>query len=179
MDQEARDEGSEESQRSGPDGEGRNLETHVAELEDALEHRQERIEELESRVVRLQADFQNYKKRAKARLEEAGERASEDLLKKFLNVRDDLERALDAEGDAESIREGIRITLDRFDHILESENVEPVDASAFDPERHEAIAQIPAPDLDEGDIVDVHRQGFERKGRVIRPARVTVAEKEE
>lgn len=160
-------------------GEERDLETYVEELEDALEHRKERIEELESRVRRLQADFQNYKKRAKRKREELEERAGEELLERFLRVRDDLERALDAEGDADSIKEGVRITLDRFDSILEGEEVEPVDTSEFDPERHEAVARIPAPDVDAGDIVEVHRQGFERGDRVIRPARVTVAEEDE
>jgi len=173
-------EGHDSSEETGEgQGEVEDLERLVEELEDALEHRKERIEELESKLRRSRADFQNYKKRAKERMEKTERRTREEVIESFLKVRDDVERALESDGDVESIKEGLEMTLDRFDSLMEREGVQKTDHSEFDPERHEAIASIEAPDLEGGEIVEVHRPGFESDERVIRPARVTVAEDEE
>lgn len=171
---ESSEKGKEAGEGTGESGEG--LEE---ELRDALEHRKERIEELEAKLKRCRADFQNYKKRTKKKMESAEQRAREEVIESFLKVRDDIERALKSEGDVESVEQGLEMTLDRFDSLMEKEGVRKTDHSEFDPERHEAIASIEAPDLEDGEIVEVHQPGFESEESVLRPARVTVAEDEE
>ncbi|MFP4175162.1 MAG: nucleotide exchange factor GrpE [Halobacteriales archaeon] len=155
-------------------------EERIEELKDELAEREERVNELESRVKRVQADFQNYKKRAEERREEIRERATEDLVDRILGVRDDLDRALEAdkEGDADidDLREGVELIRDELDDVLRDEGVERVETDEFDPERHEAMMRVASDEHDEGEIVDVYEPGYVMAGRVLRPAKVTVAE---
>ncbi len=150
-------------------------ETRVEELRDELEEREERVEELKSRVKRVQADFKNYKQRADEKVKRAAERATESVVKDFLGVRDDLERALDAEGNVEGVRQGVEMTLGTFDEVLSKHGVERVPVEEFDPEKHQAMMRVDSEDHDEGDIVDVYEPGYEMDGSVVRPAKVTVA----
>lgn len=151
----------------------------IEELRDELGEKDERIDELESRVKRVQADFQNYKKRAEKRREEIRERATEDLVEELLGVRDDLDRVLDAEGDADDLREGVELVADELDDLLRNEGVERVPTEEFDPERHEAMMRVESDEHQEGEIVDVYEPGYTMAGRVVRPAKVTVAEASE
>lgn len=146
-------------------------------LESELAGAHERADDFESRLKRKQADFQNYKKRQKERLEEEKQRATEDLVERLLDVRDNLERALDQDEDAD-IRGGVETTLDQFDQQLDRENVEqvqPAPGEETDPTRHEVLATVES-DEPEGTIADVHRPGYEMAGKVIRPAQVTVSD---
>jgi len=162
------------------------LESKEAELEDAreeterlrdeLEEREERIEELESRVKQVRADFENYKKRADEKRERAERRAKDDIVGDFLGVRDDLERALEAEGNSEDLREGVEMTLENLDEALDKHGINRVAVDDFDPGKHEAVARVESSEHEEGEIVDVYENGYERDGRVIREAKVTVAE---
>ena len=106
-------------------------EERVNQLRDELDEREEHVEELESRVKRVQADFKNYKKRAKKKREEVRERATEELVERLLGVRDDFDRALEADEeedtDAEDLREGVEMIRDKLDGILRDEGVERVD----------------------------------------------------
>jgi molecular chaperone GrpE len=137
----------------------------------------ERIEDLESRLRRKQADFQNYKKRQKERMEEERERATEDLVERLLDVRDNLARALDTDENAD-IRDGIESTLAQFDRELDRENVdriEPDSGDTVDPVRHEVLATVPSGEPADA-IADIHRPGYEMAGKVLRPAQVTVSD---
>lgn len=160
-----------------PEDGARSLEEYVGKLEDALAHREEKIDELESRVRHLMADFQNYKKRAKRRVEEAERRGREDVIESMLRVRDDLERALETGGDLGAVEGGLKMTLRRFDSLLDGEGVREIDVSGFDPEKHEVVALVERSDFEDDEIVEVHRAGFESEESVLRPARVTVARK--
>jgi molecular chaperone GrpE len=151
-------------------------EDRVEELEEELAEREERVEELESRVKRVQADFNNYKKRAEKRREEVRERATEDLVERLLDVRDDFERALEAEGEQKDLREGVEMILDELEGVLRDEGVERVDTEEFDPERHQAMMRVESEDHEEGEVVEVYEPGYRMAGRVVRPAKVTVAE---
>lgn len=149
-------------------------ETLVAELAE----REETIEDLESKLKRARADFQNYKKRAKQREAELKERATEDLVERLLDVRDNLARAVEQEGDEADIRNGVEATLASLDRILHDENVEAIEPTVgdeVDPDVHEVVTRVDA-DQPPGHIVDVYRPGYELAGKVIRPAQVTVAE---
>lgn len=149
-------------------------ETLVAELAD----REETIEELESKLKRARADFQNYKKRAKERETQLKERATEDLVERLLDVRDNLARAVEQEGDEADIRDGVEATLASLDRILHDENVEAIEPTVgdeVDPDVHEVVTRVDAVQPP-GHIVDVYRPGYKLAGKVIRPAQVTVAE---
>lgn len=155
----------------------RELRDELAEREEELEAREERIEELESKLKRARADFQNYKKRAKQREEDLRERATEDLVERLLDVRDNLVRAVE-QGDDVEVREGVEATLATFDRVLDAENVAAIEPDAggdVDPERHEVVHRTES-DQPEGAIVQVYRPGYEMAGRVLRPAQVTVSE---
>ncbi|MCX2818339.1 nucleotide exchange factor GrpE [Haladaptatus sp. F3-133] len=155
----------------------------IDELEGELAERQGRVDELESRVKRVQADFQNYKKRAEERREEVRERATEDLVERLLGVRDDIDRALEADeetdADGEDLREGVEIIRDELDDVLRDEGVERVETDEFDPEKHEAMMRVDSEEHEEGEVVDVYEQGYVMAGRVLRPAKVTVADGDE
>ncbi|MEF8781717.1 MAG: nucleotide exchange factor GrpE [Haloarculaceae archaeon] len=153
------------------------LRQRVAALEGQVESRAEEIDDLESRLARKQADFENYKKRQKERMAEEKQRATEDLVERLLDVRDNLERALEQGEDAE-IRGGVETTLKQFDEQLQRENVERIDPEVggdVDPQRHEALATI-ASAQPEGAIAEVHRPGYEMGGKVIRAAQVAVSD---
>ncbi len=153
------------------------LRGRVEALERQLDSREEEVEDLQSRLKRKQADFQNYKKRQKERLAEEKQRATEDLIERLLDVRDNLARALEHDETAD-IRGGVETTLRQFDEQLERENVErlePDPGGEVDPQRHEALATI-ASDQPEGTIAELHRPGYEMAGKVIRPAQVAVSD---
>ncbi|SDQ91459.1 nucleotide exchange factor GrpE [Natronobacterium texcoconense] len=157
------------------------LEAHrqaVDERDAQLEEYEEEIEDLKSRLKRKQADFQNYKKRAKKRQEQIKDRATEDLVERLVDVRDNLKRALEEEsGDADSLRDGVEMTLREFDRILEDENVTEIDpepGEEIDPQRHEVMMNVDS-DQPEGTIADVYTAGYEMGDKVIQNAQVTVS----
>ncbi len=152
------------------------LHLRVAALEGETAELQSEVENLESRLKRKQADFQNYKKRQEERLAEERERATEDLVTRLLEVRDNLQRAIDQDDDAD-IREGVESTLRLFDQELERENVEriePTTGEKPDPTRHEVLMRVES-DQPADTIERVHRPGYEMAGKVLRPAQVTVS----
>lgn len=153
------------------------LRDRVESLEADLERRSETVEELETKLKRKQADFQNFKKRQEKRREDEKRRATEDLVERLLDVRDNLSRALDQEEGAD-IRGGVETTLRQFDRVLDDENVESIEPTAgtdLDPVRHEALMRVES-DEEPGTVADVHRPGYEMAGKVLRPAQVTVAD---
>ncbi|WP_313695234.1 nucleotide exchange factor GrpE [Halorarum halobium] len=156
------------------------LESRVEEAEERASEAESRAEELESSLARTKADFQNYKKRAKKRQEREKERATEDLVGRLTEVRDNLVRALEQDGDAD-IRPGVESTLETFDRVLADENVEVLDpepGEEVDPERHEVMMRV-ASDHPAGTVADVYKPGYEMAGKVIEAAQVTVSEDEE
>lgn len=153
------------------------LRAEISNLETKLAETEERAEDLESRLARKQADFQNYKKRQKKRLQDEKERATEDFVERLLDVRDNLARALEQDEDAD-IRGGVESTLEQFDQQLERENVERIEpeiGGETDPRRHEVLATI-ASDQPEDTIAQVHRPGYLMGEKVLRPAQVAVSD---
>ncbi len=149
------------------------LRDQQAELEDA-------VSELESRLKRKQADFQNYKKRQEKRREDERARATESLVEQLVEVRDNLTRAIDQDDDAD-IREGVEATFRQLDEILTAEGVEPIEpepGTAVDPQRHEVLLRVDS-DQPPGTVAEVQRPGYEMAGKVLRPAQVTVADEAE
>ncbi|MEF8853674.1 MAG: nucleotide exchange factor GrpE [Haloarculaceae archaeon] len=157
------------------------LRTRVEGLEDQLEAREEELDDVTAKLKRKQADFQNYKKRMERRREQEKRRATEDLVERLVEVRDNLVRALDQDdADAEDITRGVETTLSQFDRVLADENVEVVDpepGEEVDPHTHEVLMRVES-DQPEGTVDDVHRPGYLMADKVIQTAQVTVSDGE-
>ena len=156
------------------------LRERAQEAEERTAEAEAEVEELESRLKRKQADFQNFKKRMERKQERQRKHATEDLVERLLDVRDNLVRALDQDEGAD-LRPGLEKTLDQFDRVLDAEEVRTIDPEPgedVDPERHEVLMRVDS-EQPEGTVGDVHRQGYEMADRVLRPAQVTVAESSE
>jgi molecular chaperone GrpE len=135
--------------------------------------RRERDEYLDT-LRRLKAEFENSRKRQEREHARLLQTASERLVRELLPVLDNLERALEAEGD---IREGVRATRDQLADVLGREGLLPVasDGQAFDPNVHEAVMGQPSEEHEEGTILQTFERGYVLNGKPIRPAKVVVA----
>ncbi len=157
------------------------LRTRVEGLEDQLEAREAELDDVTEKLKHKQADFQNYKKRMEKRREQEKRRATEDLVERLVDVRDNLVRALEQEAaDTDDIRSGIETTLSQFDRILTEENVDVVDpepGEEVDPHTHEVLMRVDS-DQPEGTVDDVHRPGYVMAEKVIQTAQVTVSDGE-
>ena len=153
------------------------LRERAAAAERELEAHADEIDDLESKLKRKQADFQNYKQRTQRQQEDLQERATEDLVERLLDVRDNLARALSQDDDAD-IRPGVESTLAEFDRVLGEENlatIEPEPGSEVDPQRHEVMMRVES-DHPEDTVAEVFRPGYEMGEKVLRPAQITVSE---
>jgi molecular chaperone GrpE len=125
---------------------------------------------------RIQADFENYRKRAAREAAVAGERAKSGLVRELLPIVDNLERALaSAEEGEQHLAEGVRLVHSELIAVLERNGVQPFDpvGERFDPSEHEALSV-----RDEGEsglVLDVVEKGYRSNGAILRPARVVVS----
>ena len=145
---------------------------------ETLTEAQEAVAELNERIVRLTADFDNFRKRAQREKDEARQFANQGLLEKLLPVLDNFEMALTAVKDADpSVRDGVQMILDQLMGVLKESGVEPVDAMGqpFDPNLHEALSQEETTEVEEGTVVQQVQRGYKLNDRLVRPARVVVA----
>jgi molecular chaperone GrpE len=135
------------------------------------------------RFLRERAEMENYKRRIERTYAEQSRRERKDLLLRFLNVLDNLERALSyqsasgGEADVEALITGLRLTEGQFRDLLTSAGVSEVPAvgEAFDPARHEAVATAETQEAEEGQIVEELQKGYLYGEELLRPARVKVA----
>ncbi len=137
----------------------------------------ERDEYLDS-LQRLKAEFDNYRKRAAREQESLMARASERLVTALLPVLDDLGRALEAAESHEEakLEEGVRLVQRALADALAREGLAEIEADGiFDPNIHEALLAQPS-DSPSGTVIDVVQKGYRLGDRVLRPARVVVAE---
>ncbi len=134
------------------------------------------------RLLRLQADFENFRKRAAREREETVHFGAQNLVKDLLSVVDNLDRALDhvrqsGGGDLESLLQGVELVRRELMGVFEKHHVTAVEAlgEAFDPSVHEAIAQAPDANVQPNTVIDVLQKGYQLRNRLVRPARVVVA----
>jgi molecular chaperone GrpE len=131
------------------------------------------------RLQRLAAEFDNYRKRAAREQEAIVTRAHERLVKELLPVLDDLERALQAADEHEEakLEDGVRLVHRALADVLRKEGVEEIATEgAFDPHVHEALLAQPGDGVESGDVLQVLQKGYRLGDKVVRPARVIVAE---
>jgi len=144
-----------------------------------VEQETEQAQEADDRLLRLAADFENYKKRAARERAEYVALANERLLKELLPILDDLERALNAaeEHEEAQLEEGVRLVHRSLASLLERQGVKEISTEGkFDPHVHEALLAQPSEEAAPGDVLDVIQKGYTLGDRVVRPARVIVAE---
>lgn len=158
----------------------KNLEEELSETKKLVQEKDNLCKEYMRHLVRLQADFDNYKKRQEKKQKEFIEFANERLINNLLSVIDNLERALDStknEKDTKAIREGINNTLKEFYNILKKEGVVPMESIGhrFDPYKHEAVMKIETDKYLEDTVAEEFKKGYYIKSKVLRPAIVKVA----
>ena len=136
------------------------------------------------RLARLQADWENYRRRTERERAAECERACEGLVKNLLPVIDDLERAVAhasgaAEGDevAKQLVDGVSAVHTKMVDVLVKQGVEVIDPAgeAFDPLSHQAVGRVENPKVFDETVADVYQKGYRMGGKVVRPAMVTVA----
>ena len=135
-------------------------------------------DELVDRLQRLQAEFENYRKRAARDQHALVARAHERLVKELLPVLDDLGRALEAAEQHEeaALEDGVRLVHKQLVDVLAKEGLTEIETDgAFDPHVHEALLAQPS-DAEAGTVLEVLQKGYRLGDHVLRPARVTIAE---
>ena len=145
-------------------------------------------QEFQEQMLRSQAEMQNVRRRAEIDVEKAHKFALEKFVKELLPVADSLEKAVESTEAQEdvgnkqvaSIREGVEMTLNLLMNSLRKFNVEQLDpvGEPFDPQKHEALSMVPAPDSEPNSVVAVVQKGYTLNERVVRPAMVMVAKAE-
>jgi molecular chaperone GrpE len=129
---------------------------------------------------RLQADFENYRKRTLREQTARTASASQALVARLLPVLDNFERAVSAaeqSRDFDGMLKGVEMVLGALRQVLEGEGLVKIEAEGkpFDPERHEAVIAVEQEDSEPGMVVEIVRAGYELGGKVLRPAMVKVA----
>ncbi len=168
----------ERRERKGDDSAADAADIEVVTEKEAGGEEQEDAGPAREHLLRLAADFENFRKRSMREMQEARKFGSEKIFCGLLPVIDNLDRALAAsEGDDSPIVQGLNMVIKQFASVLESFGVEGFDSlgQPFDPERHEAVGQAPGTDAPPGTIVEELLKGYHFHGRLLRPAQVLVA----
>jgi len=150
----------------------------LAELESQLAEAQSQVAEYKDGWQRAVAEFQNYRRRVEADKAETYQTAVGSIIKRYLPVLDDMERALQARPADLAWAEGVELICRKLQSILEAEGLKRIEAEGqkFDPNIHEAISQEPKEGVESGTVIGVVRNGYMLGERVIRPAMVRVAQ---
>jgi molecular chaperone GrpE len=148
--------------------------------EEALAAKTEEVKRLQDRLLRLQAEYENFKKRTARERVEFLKFSNESLLLEVLPVLDNLDRALAsarAEASFASLVSGVEMIVRLFRSTLEKYGVKPMEAvgQPFDPSLHQAVAQLKSSDGLENHVVDEIQKGYFLEGRVLRAAMVRVS----
>jgi len=139
------------------------------------------IQDFKNKYIYLNADFDNYRKRIDKEKKQWAQYGEENVLKNVLTIVDDLERAfnqLDSKPLPEELQsqfQGFKLILKSAHGLLSKFHVEEIIADAFDPEIHEALAQVESDKHQSGQVVEVYEKGYRHNGHLLRPAKVSVA----
>jgi molecular chaperone GrpE len=133
--------------------------------------------ELQDRVLRAQAEFQNLKKRTERERLELFEYASMEAVRTLLPVLDDFERAMKTESADKEYVAGIELIYNRFYEALKKLGLEPLESAGkpFDPQIHHAVDMVETDEAPDHTVLDEFQRGYNFKGRLLRPAMVKVA----
>jgi molecular chaperone GrpE len=138
--------------------------------------------ETKDRLIRLTADFENYRRRSQREREEAIRYGSQNLFKELLTTVDNLERAIDharmgGGADLENLLQGVELVQKGLVGLMSTHGVEEIDAlgKPFDPALHEAMAQAPDASQAPNTVLEVLQKGYKLRDRLLRPARVIIS----
>lgn len=134
-------------------------------------------DQLLDRVARLQAEFENARKRAEREKLDFRDFAAGNVVEQFLPVVDNFELALKSEGSAEQLRSGVALIVKQMEETLQKMQVTAIPAvgEAFDPRFHEALGTVERDDLPDQHVAEEIRRGYKLRDRLLRPALVRVA----
>jgi len=137
--------------------------------------------DLQDRLLRLQAEFDNFRKRTERERMEYADYAGEATVRALLPIVDDFERALRAAAGAENeLVRGIELIYGRLLETLKKQGLEAIEAQGkpFDPHQHEAIGRVESTEHEDGTVVQEYQKGYRFKGRLLRPSMVQVSVKQ-
>ena len=148
----------------------------------ALKEKASKLDECLDKMLRLQADYENRKKRQEKERSDFLKFANENLITELLRVMDDFERAIDSaknSNDAKVLLQGLEMVRHDFQDIMEENGLKVIDPKGqpFDPEKHEAVEHIEDDGNPENTVLEVMRKGYELNGKILRPAAVKVSKK--
>ncbi len=161
--------------------ETRTNEEEIEKLKEELKKAEEERAVLYEKLLRLSAEFDNFRKRTQRELERFKELANETIIKELLLILDNFERALKAAEEGSSLEtfvEGVKLIYRQFKETLKKFGVEEIEAEGteFDPNVHEAVMQVEDEEKDNVVVQEVQK-GYKLKGKLIRPSKVVVAKK--
>jgi molecular chaperone GrpE len=133
-------------------------------------------DQLVDRVARLQAEFENARKRNEREKADYRDYATGNVVEQFLPVLDNFELALKAQGSAEQLRSGVELIVKQMEEVLRQLNVTPIAAvgAEFDPRYHEALGSVERDDLPDHFVAEEIRRGYKLRERLLRPSMVRV-----
>ncbi|MDU2288987.1 nucleotide exchange factor GrpE [uncultured Clostridium sp.] len=148
----------------------------IRKLKDENKKLSNELDALKERLLRLTAEYDNYRKRTAKEKEGIYTDACTDVLKEILPVADNLERALAVDGNVEDLKKGVEMTIKGFLNSLQKLGVEEIDTTnGFDPNLHQAISVVEDENLNSNDVAQVYQKGYKKGEKVIRYSMVTVA----
>jgi molecular chaperone GrpE len=155
-----------------------------SEATDAAAELAQQNAELQDRLLRLQAEFDNFRKRTERERMEFAEYAGEQTVRALLPILDDFERALKAAaaapgGEVDEFVRGVELIYSHFLDVLKKQGLEPIitEGAQFDPHQHQAIGRVDSAEHEDNTIVQEFQRGYNFKGRLLRPSMVQVAVK--
>lgn len=147
---------------------------------------EEQLARTNDRLLRLQADFENYRRRAAREHQEAMQFGPQNVVKDLLSVVDNLERAVDHArrsegGDLQGLLQGVELVQRELLSVLEKHHVTEIDAlgKPFNPAYHEAMAQVTDDSVPANTVIEVLQKGYQLRDRLLRPAQVVVTREPE
>jgi molecular chaperone GrpE len=167
----------------GVEGAAAGVESREAGVAEATAHLQSEVDRLKSerdqsveRLARLQAEFENARKRDARERADFRDFAVSGAVEQFLPVLDNFHLALGSSGSLEQLRSGLELVVKQMEEVLRSLNVQPVETvgARFDPRVHEALESVDRTDLPDHQVLDEVRRGYRIRDRLLRPALVRV-----
>jgi molecular chaperone GrpE len=147
---------------------------------DEIDEQRQELKNKEDKLLRVAAEFENYKKRTRREWELLEQKAKAELITDILGVLDDFDRALEALGEREDhVADGVKLIVSSLKDVLVRVGVEEVEAfeSRFDPQYHEAVGEVESDEIEEGSVAHVVQKGYKLMDILLRPAKVIVAKK--
>ncbi len=154
------------------------METGDGETAQLLDDVQQQVAEYHDKMIRMQAEMENLRKRTEKQVEDAHKYANDKFAAELLQVKDSLELGLNAEDiDVTKLREGTELTLKLLSNVFEKFSIEEIDpvGQAFDPNLHEAMTMQESSEHEPNTVLTVVQKGYSLHGRLVRPAMVIVS----